>query len=509
MMVINSNQNKIIMIFRYKILFTLILAYFFSTQVFAQTTLESDFNGKFYNGELPDSLVIRIYKNDWLFTDNPFFIVKVDKNGEFKFNLEKIRKPLYFRITKIKGGKTIKGNSFTFYAESGDKLNIKWYLSDTTDSLFFTGTGADKYNLIWNLERQFNEFDNTRKKIKLSDTASFYSSWTSFMDLVRQYDKKKRIEMKNAMNISLSMKELINYNYANYYEHWRWLITNVFTRDKQLGLSYNQFLKEQYNKFNKYLSKEPFNIAIRSPRYITSLAEIIKSNLLFEKNTNAIPIELFYYSIVHNYNGLIRERLLAELFRNPRILDNISQHNPKEYDNLLQDAWKYSSTSSILKETLEYKGVFKTGEPVYDPGFVKLDGSKFNLSELRGKVVLLKMWVTGCGGCIMLQTNFEKYIQPNFKDNPAFAVVSVNIDKPKKTWIESLGTKKYSTMDVINVNTGGLGLEHPFIQHYHINATPFILLIDKEGKIYAKIGIDVAMKDINGFIENAINSKSM
>ena len=102
----------------------------------------------------------------------------------------------------------------------------------------------------------------------------------------------------------------------------------------------------------------------------------------------------------------------------------------------------------------------KVGRLVPDFAYPGLDGKMVQLSDFRGKVVLVNIWATWCRPCIDEMPSMEKLYQ-EFKDGD-FEILAVSID--------ALGA------DVVT----------PFMQKYNLT---FPALIDKEGKIRISYGV--------------------
>jgi thiol-disulfide isomerase/thioredoxin len=476
------------------------------SSAWAQRKIQPIFNGKICYTNPPDSLFIKTYPMAWRYTDYNYYPIKTNQDSEFSFKFTAIQEPLFISFSTLYNGR---GKSISnYFVEPTDNVNINIYSSDGKDSIVFSGVGAEKYNLINALEREYKEYFSKRKALRLINNVDLESELQAYQQLVEKYAFRKKTLINNASAITPKVKEIIDFQFANYYGDWAWLLTRIYVNKKN-SLHTKQITRKQYIKFNNGFFQLPTEESMACPNYVSSLIDRIKSNLLFTGSVGTIPFSSYFSEITSKYNGIIRERLLAELFRSDFAMLDIDPIESKAYDNFVSDAKKYLAKSEVLAEALDFKGRFKRGANIYDPIFNKPNGQPFHLSELRGKVVLLKMWGTGCGACITFQHSFEKYIYPQFKDDPRFASVSINVDNEKVRWLKSLNTGKYSNKTGINVYTGGEGMNHSFTKHYNILATPFLLLIDKNGKIYSKLGGYMDMEEINSLIHSAVNDKGI
>ena len=109
------------------------------------------------------------------------------------------------------------------------------------------------------------------------------------------------------------------------------------------------------------------------------------------------------------------------------------------------------------------------------------DGEMVNLSDLRGKYVLLDFWAGWCKPCRMENPNvvnmYNKY------NDDGFEVFSVSLDRTRNQWVNAIEKdgliwpSHVSDLKYFNSEAA---------MKYKVNAIPFALLLDPEGRVIGK-----------------------
>ncbi|WP_373522614.1 redoxin domain-containing protein [Aquiflexum sp.] len=108
------------------------------------------------------------------------------------------------------------------------------------------------------------------------------------------------------------------------------------------------------------------------------------------------------------------------------------------------------------------------------------DGNLVNLSDLRGKYVLIDFWAAWCRPCRQENPNVVKLY--NEYNEKGFEVFGVSLDRTKDAWVKAIAEDELTWTHVSDLkyfNSAAAAL-------YQINAIPATYMLDPEGKIIAK-----------------------
>ncbi|MDE6648443.1 MAG: TlpA family protein disulfide reductase [Muribaculaceae bacterium] len=158
---------------------------------------------------------------------------------------------------------------------------------------------------------------------------------------------------------------------------------------------------------------------------------------------------------IKNYSGEIAEELRAMYER-------------------LDDSVKSSAKGAAIKTYLYPEPTLAVGDKIPDNPLYDLDGNEHRFHDLLGKWVLVDIWSTGCGPCIMAIPELNE-LKENKSDD--YEIVSLSIDN-ESVWKN--GTAMFNVAD-INWNEGveDRGIYSRLPRH----AIPAFLIISPDGTI--------------------------
>lgn len=146
----------------------------------------------------------------------------------------------------------------------------------------------------------------------------------------------------------------------------------------------------------------------------------------------------------------------------------------EELFDSLDKEWHNHPTYEQIRIQLYPPQEATVGEPMIDGEFYDLEGGHHTLSELGGYYILLDLWSSGCGPCIMALPEMDE-IAEKYKDR--LQVVSITTDTDK-VWREASVRHKMSWH-----NWSDGKQETGIYAHYDQGGIPNYTLISPEGMV--------------------------
>ena len=177
--------------------------------------------------------------------------------------------------------------------------------------------------------------------------------------------------------------------------------------------------------------------------------------------------------------------------------------------SFVYNEFKEICTNKDYLDLLEpkYKAAFltKPGSPAPDFELKDENGKTIKLSDLRGKIIYLDFWATGCGSCIYEFQNSMSKFHEKYKDSN-ITYVYIDVDDNEANW--KRGIEQYK-LEGINLIAEGW-VKHPVCQAYNVFGIPHYVLIDEEGIIvenHADRPSYILMKGANSKFDQLVNKK--
>ena len=117
-----------------------------------------------------------------------------------------------------------------------------------------------------------------------------------------------------------------------------------------------------------------------------------------------------------------------------------------------------------------------------------VNGDEVNLADLRGKVILLNFWATWCAPCKKEMPSLDRlYQSSDFKNLEVFAL---NMEEPNKEKTEKFFENlKIQKLEIF------FDYDLDFVKEFKLRGVPTTVLINKQGKEFARIIGEVNFED--------------
>lgn len=422
---------------------------------------------------------IRLYLNDAFAFDKAgkCFRPKPEDGKSFTFEIPVEDTCGYFSV-RVKRKETGPGDMDLItdaFWEQGDSVSIKINRLETKAGLYgrveYSGKGADKYTLVEKMTKIHMEemaeppfFTGNLLLEPLAASDPTHKLRLAFLEQNRDLLSPLSYAILKADLI----EDLLSFNLLqvrNYFrEHGKKMSTENKTR----------FVNKFHELFfpvnscgieDKYLSN--------SKDYLNYLNTCFSLNALMIKG-DADP-ELIYKDILkHSTGKYLREKSL--------LLNFIKSGNSEIVNRLYEDAEQYMLSAKTTKELIEMKMRF--GQILPDYTFVDNDGREVRISDFKNKIILIDMWLLGCGGCVLYYKDVLSRIEKESFINKDVVVLSISSDNSVEHWKRGLKAGIYTSDRAKNVYAGKeIGFLHPFWSRYGITKFPTQMLVDRSGKI--------------------------
>lgn len=387
--------------------------------------------------------------------------------GSFSYRLD-IKKTTFLSLAENK-------NYFAGFIQPGDSIVVSYDATDFPSTLFFSGKGNEKFNLLQLINKirgNFTPVITSAKNEKFPVDYFFLK-----IDGAQKKLSEQILSSKSFMN-NESFKQVNSYLAATILSTKYYGLQDIFSD------SYNNILLKQQSKISAASKLNISNflkfndIYSNSYFYLKAVYNVLsihyESNVLPTSPSNNLRDKYNYLKTMLPPN--LKSPILFLFLRNEIKNINNASIEPiiKQSFPLLKDSGYKSNILTVLAVSRK----LKNGSQAPDFTLEDKDGNKVNLASFKGKVIYMDFWFAACTPCHKL---FEetKAAKEYFKLDSNVVWLTVSIDN-RDIWENAL--KKFNIQGY-HVFTENKFRDHPIIKSYNVTEYPTTYLIDRHGVI--------------------------
>jgi Thiol-disulfide isomerase and thioredoxins len=455
-------------------------------------------------GSNNQALILHIGNYDFINEEIQSHRILTGKDGSFSHSIHIEHKMVQRlkEITLITDTQEVSLLNGEYLLEPGDSIVVDIRSIPTGYNINFTGRGSAKYHLELKLNdissrnhQKLNYYYN--EKILNVDSLKNICRISVDSILALKYFYEKTI---NPTSLNIMIADHIGGTYSN---------ITILNALHQIGQEKGGLRKPTLSFLRGIhwdADSFPDSIILMSRNYQIYLLQRTRYQLTAANSKKSVTLKDIYYQQKRNFIGKIREALLILTLKS--IANAAFRSEQKDSAILLwKDAAKIIETP-FLKDYATRRATYKTkGNKVIDFTMEDTAGRQVKLSDLRGKVVFMNVWFTGCTSCIRFHRMLEKCIYPEFGNEADLIFLNISADTNRNTWKSSIASGQYTRSEDLNLFSNGRGFEHPFLQYYEFQSSGESLLLDRNGTIFASRLPHHDMKALADIIKSALNNK--
>lgn len=444
-----------------------------------------------------DSLQV-IFWNNYVFTTvgaREFTI----QPGYFSFTLTGLDKPgkLYLKLSD-KDSYMLMND---LVVEDGDSIFMIAKRDDMSNFSFtFSGKGQDKYRCKQALDKVYEDMDLQRFIYSKQHPQAYLDM--NNLPILEQIYANAEADMNQTLR---------SYNTtANSYLKADLLGQLRLFHDDGIGQFYrgSDTVAAAYKRYSQPLDTVTDEQVRLSRNYIHYVLVKETEDLYYQRGAQPFTFQQMYNRLRQKYTGMVRELLLFNwiLGEGGYGFNMVLNNDQAQYDQCVKDATRLIKTVAMQELVKLRLKAYHAGAPVYNFALKDTAGRTVTMASLKGNVVLIDVWGTGCVPCSLFYKRMEEEILPELPEKTRLKIVSISMDNTRDRWLKSIASGLYTNNQNINlrINTSD---NDPFLEHYKIAAIPFVMLVDRQGKLIQKINtpLEVGKDELKELLQKALD----
>ncbi len=244
--------------------------------------------------------------------------------------------------------------------------------------------------------------------------------------------------------------------------------------------------------------------------------EISKKVFFMSRNTNSLVIRKLMAESTDNHKK-IREQQKDFIKNNPGSFGSLfllgrmeNLYTTGDYEDAfagLTDEYKNTVLGQQIEKRIAFLSPTAPGKLSVPFTRIDKDGKEINLTDYKGKIVLLDFWGSWCAPCRAshphLKELYAKYKDKGFEIIAVAQETAKAMEARKEKWLEAIEKDGISWVHVMN--NDGSELIQDIVKDYRVTAFPTKILLDTDGKILLRITAS-ATDDVDKMLEKKLSN---
>lgn len=360
------------------------------------------------------------------------------------------------------------GKGFPVFISPAGELKVSGNTSDLPGSIRYSGTGAEANDYLAEVDEIYKEHEFWNNQ--------FYGQLDSSEFLKRRAKIQSQIEAINTEAIenvsdSDTLRSILETE----------IIYRALFQDFNFEIYYGAPLDIDASK----MLENPLFLNSYSVPHHLALELFLRSRVFkpiwsrYETENrdsiNYIFPQLAYKEIMSMETSM----QLKELFSSKLIYSYLSSAELTPSVDTIYEHWQSLFPESYYASILEndYKSILALESGIVAPEIYGKtpEGDSLLLSELKGKVIYIKVWATWCGPCLKSIPDWNK-LQEEFEENEEVVFLSISTDADTDKWREMVRTRQLAGINIITDSKR-------IMDDYLIPGIPRYILIDQNARV--------------------------